>query len=246
MRFRGANPVYSRMGDIYSESDISASYGGVTQKTGLLLAIISVVALYFGSSLSFDANLGLSIITIIAAPIIAIIAVILAHRNADLAWMYSLVYATMEGVFLGFISALFVYLYGTEIVMMALLATFGVLAGMLFLYSTGLIRVGTGFRRFMYSALLGIVFATLLLFGMYLFGGSSSHVFNSLYITIILVSVVVSSLYLLVDFDNISNIVDSGAGKEYEWSLSLGLVVTIVWLYIELLRLMAIISGRRK
>ena len=48
-----------------------------------------------------------------------------------------------------------------------------------------------------------------------------------------------------IDFDNISNLVSAGAGKEYEWSLSLGLTVTIVWLYIELLRLVAIISRRK-
>jgi len=245
MRFRGANPVYSRMGDIYSESDISASYGGVTQKTGLLLAIIAIVALYFGSSLSFDANFGLSIVTIIAAPIIAIVAVILAHRNSDLAWMYSLVYATMEGVFLGFLSALFAYLYGTEIVMMALLATFGVLAGMLFLYSTGLIRVGNYFRRAMFSMLIGIVFASLILMVMFMIGGLNSTTGYGLYVGIVVLSVIISSLYLLIDFDNITNLVEAGADKKYEWMLSLGLVVTIVWLYIELLRFIAIIARRK-
>ncbi len=246
MRFRGANPVYSRMGDMYSDSTISATYGGVTQKTGLLLGIIAVIALYFGSSLDFDANFGMSIITIIAAPIIAIIALILAHRNVQLAWMFALIYATMEGVFLGFISALFVYLYGTEIVMMALLATFGVLAGMLFLYSTGLIRVGNYFRRAMFSMLIGLLFAGVILMIMFMLGGLNTQTGYSLYIGIVVLSVIISSLYLLIDFDNITKLVEAGAGKEYEWMLSLGLVVTIVWLYIELLRLIAIISGRRK
>ncbi len=245
MRFRGENPIYSRIGDIYSESDITATYGGVTRKTGLLLAIIAVIALYFGSSLSFDANLGMSIITIIAAPIIAIIAVIMAHRNIELAWMYSLVYATMEGVFLGFISALFVFLYGTEIVEMALLATFGVLAGMLFLYSTGLIRVGSFFRRAMYSMLIGLLFSSVILMIMFFSGGINTFVGHGLYFGIVVISVIVSSLYLLVDFDNITNLVESGADKKYEWMLSLGLVVTIVWLYIELLRFIALISRRK-
>ncbi|MCD6482110.1 MAG: Bax inhibitor-1/YccA family protein, partial [Candidatus Izimaplasma sp.] len=193
MRFRGENPIYSRIGDIYSESDISATYGGVTQKTGLLLMIIAIIALYFGSSLSFDANLGMSIITIIAAPIIAIIAVIMAHRNIELAWMYSLVYATMEGVFLGFISALFVFLYDSEIVEMALLATFGVLAGMLFLYSTGLIRVGNFFRRAMYSMLIGLLFSSVILMIMFFFGGINTYVGYSLYFGIVVISVIVSS-----------------------------------------------------
>ncbi len=246
MRFRGANPVYKRMGDMDYASDYAASYGGVTQKTALLLGIIAIVALYFGSSLNFTTNLSSAFITIIIAPIIAIISVILAHRNVELAWIFSLIYATMEGVFLGFISALFAYFYGSDIVMMALLATFGVLAGMLFLYSTGLIRVGTFFRRAMYSMLTGLIFASIILLIMSLFGGLNTTFGYNLYFGIVVLSVIVSSLYLLVDFDNITNLVEAGADKKYEWMLSLGLVVTIVWLYIELLRFIAIITSSKK
>ena len=152
MRFRGANPVYSRMGDIYSESDNAATYSGVTQKTGLLLAIIAVIALYFGSSINFvTTSIGMLIGTIAIALIIAFISIIMAHKVIELAWLFSLVYASMEGVFLGFISALFMNLYGTEIIITALLATFSVLAGMLFLYSTGIIRVGNMFRKFIFK-----------------------------------------------------------------------------------------------
>ena len=246
MRFRGANPVYSRIGEMYGESDYSATYGGVTKKTALLLAIIASVAFYFGSSLNFTTNLNSAFITIIIAPIIAIISIFLAHRNLELAWMFSLIYPTMEGVFLGFISALFTYFFGSDIVMMALLATFGVLAGMLFLYSTGLIRVGNFFRRAMFSMLLGLLFAGIILIMMSLFGGLNSTFGYNFYFGIVVLSVIVSSLYLLVDFDNITNLVEAGADKKYEWMLSLGLVVTIVWLYIELLRFIAIISSSRK
>ncbi len=245
MRFRGQNPVYSRMGDVYSETD-QATYGGVTQKTGLLLFIIASIALYFGSSLSFDVSIRGAIFTMIVAAIVALISVILAHRNTQLAWMYSLIYAACEGLFLGFISALVANWYGTEIVLMALMATFGVLAGMLFLYSTGIIRVGDFFRRFLFSALIGLIFAGIILMFLFLFGGIDTQIGYSFYIFIVLVSVVISSLYLLVDFDNVTKLVEAGAGREYEWTLSLGLVVTIVWLYIELLRLFMILAGRRK
>jgi len=245
MRFRGANPVYSRMGDIYSESDNTATYFGVTQKTGLLLAIITVIALYFGSNISFDTSIGMLIGTIIVALIIAFFSIIMAHKMVGLAWLFSLVYATMEGVFLGFISALFMSLFGTDIVITALLATFGVLAGMLFLYSTGLIRVGNLFRRFMFSMLIGLLFSGIILIIMFRLGGLSTQTGYSLYFGIVVISVIISSLYLLIDFDNITNLLDAGAGKEYEWILSLGLVVTIVWLYIELLRFLAIVSRKK-
>lgn len=246
MRFRGSNPVYSRMGDFSGSSDVSASYSGVAAKTGILLGITALVALYFGSTLDVQVNMMTVITTIIVAPIVAIIMVILAHKNTEMAWIYSLVYATCEGLFLGFVSSMFAWYFGGDIILMALLATFGVLSGMLFLYSTGIIRVGNYFRRFLFSALIGLVFASIIFFILAMFGAMDTTAGYSLYIMIVLVSVVISSLYLLVDFDNVTRLVNNGAGKEYEWTLALGLVVTIVWLYIELLRLIAIIYGRRK
>ncbi len=245
MRFRGANPVYSRT-EYFEGSDTAATYGGVALKTGFLLGIIAVIAFYFGTSLDFSVNPVGMIITVIASPIIAIIMIIMAHRNIEMAWVFSIVYAACEGIFLGFVSAIFAAYAGSDVVLMALLATFGVLTGMLFLYSTGLIRVSSRFRSFLFSALIGILIAAVFMILLSLTGALDTRAGYSFYITIVLFSVVISSLYLLVDFDNITKLVSAGAGKEYEWSLALGLVVTIVWLYIELLRLIAIISGRRK
>lgn len=245
MRFRGQNPVYSRV-EYSADSGLSATYSGVTVKTAFLLVIIASIALYFGSSLDFETNITGMIITALVSPIVALVMVILAHRKVELAFIFSIIYAVFEGIFLGFISAIAASYAGSDAVLMALLATFGVLFGMLFLYGTGIIRVSAGFRRFMFSAIIGLLIASFFMIIMALTGLLDTHAGYSFYITIILFSVVISSLYLLVDFDNISNLVESGAGKEYEWSLSLGLVVTIVWLYIELLRLIIVISGRRK
>jgi uncharacterized YccA/Bax inhibitor family protein len=245
MRFRGQNPVYSRA-EYGGYSEVSATYAGVTLKTAFLLTIIASIALYFGSSLDFETNITGMIITALVSPIVALIMVILAHRKVELAFVFSIIYAVFEGIFLGFISAIAASYAGSDAVLMALLATFGVLFGMLFLYGTGLIRVSAGFRRFLFSAIIGLLIASVFMIIMALTGLLDTHAGYSFYITIILFSVVISSLYLLVDFDNITNLVESGAGKEYEWSLSLGLVVTIVWLYIELLRLIVVISGRRK
>ncbi|MGS0972534.1 MAG: Bax inhibitor-1/YccA family protein [Candidatus Izemoplasmataceae bacterium] len=244
MRMRSSNPVY-KYGDFTNSGTDTATYSGVVIKTGILLAIIAGVAMYFGSTLDFTGDIGGAIFTIILAPIVAIIMVIMAHRNTQMAWAFSLIYAAAEGIFLGFISGLYAYLYGNDIVLTALVATFGVLSAMLFLYSSGVIRVGTTFRRFMMSALFGLIGASLFLFIFAIFGGLNTQIGYSLYVGIVLISVVVSSLFLLVDFDNVTKLVNAGASKDYEWSLSLGLVVTIVWLYIELLRLIAIIAGDR-
>jgi uncharacterized YccA/Bax inhibitor family protein len=246
MRFRGENPVYKygNYDQTYDDTN-SATYGGVTTKTAIVLAIIGIVALGFANSLSFE-TIGANVIApLIIAPIIAIIAVIATHRLPHFAFVTSVVYAVCEGVFLGFISALVAYFFGGELVQMALVGTFGVLAGMLFLYVTGIIRVGSFFRKFMFSMVIGLVISSILFFIVSMVSSTGFEGLYSLYVGIVVVSVIISSLYLLVDFDRISHYVQSDAPKEYEWSLALGLAVTIVWVYIELLRLIVILSNRR-
>jgi uncharacterized YccA/Bax inhibitor family protein len=245
MRFRSSNPVF-KYGDFSNESSYSATYSGVASKTGFLLAIIALVAMYIGAEweLMFTSFTQL-IVILIAAPIIAIISVIVAHKNPAIAWIFSIIYALCEGAFLGIITAIYANIYGGDVVRIALTATFGVFASMLVLYSTGIIRVGTFFRRFMMSMLFGLIGASLLMLILVLFSGGFTGGLYTMYVGIVVVSCIISALYLLIDFDNISNLVSAGAGKEYEWSLSLGLTVTIVWLYIELLRLVAIISRRK-
>ena len=173
MRFRGENPVfkYGNYDEAYDDTN-SATYGGVTTKTAIVLGVIGFVALYFANTLNF-ATIGASVIApLIIAPIIAIIAVIATHRLPQFAFVTSIVYAVCEGVFLGFISAIVAYFFGGELVQMALVGTFGVLTGMLFLYATGIIRVGSFFRKFMFSMLIGLVISSLLLFVVSVFSTS--------------------------------------------------------------------------
>jgi uncharacterized YccA/Bax inhibitor family protein len=244
MRFRGENPVFKNadFSRAYDQVD-QASYGGVTTKTTFLLGIIAVVAMYMAYRLEIN-NIGPSlIIGLIVAPIVAIIMVVVTNRNPQIAFITATIYALCEGALLGIVSGIFAYAFGGEIIQMALFATFGVLAGMLFLYSTGIVRVGPFFRRLMFSMLIGLVFTGLVLLVLAL-AGVAFQTFETLYLGIIVISVIVSSLYLLIDFDNITQFVEAGAPKNMEWSLALGLVATIVWLYIELLRLIAILASR--
>lgn len=248
MRLRRSNPVYkyADKGGYYSDSDsYSASISGVTWKTAYLLAIIAGFALNIAYRLNLESfDMGNILVILIGAPIIAIIAVIFTHRLPKFGFVTTFVYAGAEGTFIGFISALYTYMYGGEIVSTALVGTFSVLAVMLVLYASGLFKVTTFFRKMLMSALGGLIIASLVLLVLS-FTGISTATFSGLYFGIVVLSVIVSSLFLLYDFDTISNYVSAGAPKSTEWSLSLGLVVTIVWLYLELLRLVAIIAGRR-
>lgn len=247
MRFRRMNPVY-RYADYGSQSiedGQTATYSGVVMKSAILLGLVAMVGLYTNvqlQSIGFSSSM---IIGLIIAPIIAIIAVIVAHRRPEIAVFASIVYALVEGLFIGFISSIYASYFGDQIVQMAILSTFGVLFGMLFLYSTGVIRVGAFFRRVMFSMLIGLIFTSFILLILFMLAGNTLGAFSNIYFAVVVLSVIISSLYLLIDFDNITTFVEAGVPKNMEWSLALGLVVTIIWLYIELLRLFAILNRRR-
>ena len=245
MRFRGENPVYSRVDYGSAEYTDSATYKGVASKTILLLLIASFVAYYFAMNNALDLSLGTMIAYLVVAPITAFIMIILAHKNTQMAWLFSILYAIFEGVFLGMISMIVSYQVGGDAVIYALSGTFVTMFVMLILYSTRIVKVSSGFVNFLFTSLISIIVISLLFVLLSLTGIFSSSVGMGLYTTIVIVSVVISSLYLLYDFKRINEYVDSGASKEIEWSLGLGLMVTLVWLYIELLRLALIVMRKR-
>jgi len=156
-------------------------------------------------------------------------------------------YALLEGLALGGISAMFETLY-PGIVVQAVVLTFGVLFSLLAAYKSGLIRVTENFK-------LGIVAATGGIFLVYL--GSMVLGFFGMRVPLIhesglvgigfsLFVVVIAALNLVLDFDFIENGAARGAPKYMEWYGAMGLMVTLVWLYIEVLRLLAKLrSGRR-
>jgi uncharacterized YccA/Bax inhibitor family protein len=97
----------------------------------------------------------------------------------------------------------------------------------------------------MFTALLGVIFASLLFFVLALLGFAGELAFGY-YMVIIGISVVLASLFLVIDFDNIQMMIDAGSDARTEWMFALSLLVTIVWLYVELLRLLLILSQRRR
>ena len=134
---------------------------------------------------------------------------------------------------------------GSDAVIYALSGTFVTMFVMLILYSTRIVKVSSGFVSFLFTALISIIVISLLFLLLSFTGIFSSAFGMGLYTTIVIVSVVISALYLLYDFKRINDLVSGGAAKELEWSLGLGLMVTLVWLYIELLRLAMIVMRKR-
>lgn len=156
-------------------------------------------------------------------------------------------YAAAEGLFLGGISSMVQQADPryTGIVFQAILLTFGTLLAMLMLYKSGVIKVTEKFRTGVMTATAGIFVAYLLNFLLSLFGvGLNLWSMGGFGIIISLVVIGVAALNLVLDFDFIERGAAMGLPKYMEWVGAFGLMVTLVWLYIEFLRLLTILQGR--
>jgi len=150
-------------------------------------------------------------------------------------------YAVVEGFFIGVLSFFFEDMY-PGIVMNAVLGTL-VTAGAMFLaYSMGWIKVTSGFTKAMMFALIGYALFGIgnLIFGLFT---NSAGFYSGPYAWVAgLVGVGLAAFCLNLDFNTISKGVEQGLPREFEWRASFGLLVTMVWLYLEILRLLAIFN----
>ncbi len=160
------------------------------------------------------------------------------------------IYALLQGLALGGLSMTFEVRY-PGVVLQAVGLTFAVFAALLFAYKTNMIRASENFKLGVAAATGGIAIFYLVGFVLSLFGVhavSSMHSVQNtsmLSIGISLVVVVVASLNLVMDFDFIEKGEEQRAPKYMEWYGAFGLIVTLIWLYLEMLRLLAKLQGRK-
>jgi uncharacterized YccA/Bax inhibitor family protein len=149
-------------------------------------------------------------------------------------------YALVEGLFLGAISAIYNAQF-QGIVLQAVMLTFGIMFALLFAYRSGLIKATENFKLGVAAATGGIALIYIATIVLGLFGIKIPFIHDSGLIGIgfSLFVVVVASLNLVMDFDFIESGVEAGAPKYMEWYGAFGLMVTLVWLYLELLRLLS-------
>ncbi|SMO40793.1 Bax inhibitor-1/YccA family protein [Fodinibius sediminis] len=154
-------------------------------------------------------------------------------------------YAGLEGLFLGGISLQYAGMYN-GIVFNAVLLTIGIFAAMLMTYRSGLIEVTQKFRMGVVAATGGIALVYLASIVLSFFGINISliHGDGLMGIGFSLIIVGVAALNLVLDFDMIEKGAQAGAPKYFEWYASFGLMITLVWLYIELLRLLSKLQRR--
>ncbi len=155
-------------------------------------------------------------------------------------------YAICEGFFVGGISAMFEASY-SGIVFQAVTATFAAVFSMLALYRTGLIRATEKFRSVILISTLSIAVIYLIQIIASFFGRGIPQIFTSSNLGIVfsLFVVAIAALNLILDFDFIERGAEAMLEKQYEWYGAFGLMVTVVWLYIELLKLLAKLNSRR-
>jgi uncharacterized YccA/Bax inhibitor family protein len=173
--------------------------------------------------------------------IVALITTFSPRRAA----MTAPIYAVLEGLFLGAVSAMFEAMY-PGLVMRAVMLTFGVFVVMLVLFRTGTIRATEKFRTVIFAATGGIALVYMVSFVASMFGVNFGFMQGNSLISIgfSLVVVVVAALNLILDFDMITQGANARAPKYMEWYGAFGLMVTLIWLYLEMLRLLSKLSSR--
>ena len=156
------------------------------------------------------------------------------------------IYALLEGLFIGCISSTFEARY-PGIVIQAVGLTFGTLFGLLVAYKTGIIKATENFKLGVVAATGGIalIYFVSIILGFLGIGVPFIHESGLLGIGFSLFVVVIAALNLVLDFDFIEHGAEQGAPKYMEWYAAFGLMVTLVWLYIEILRLLAKLRDRR-
>ena len=245
---RTANPALNKktFESLDRTDDRVMTINGTVNKTAISLGILLVGALYtwnlFYETMSVEAIYPWMIGGMVGGLIVAILTIFKKHLSPITAPIYAL----LEGVALGGLSAFFESMY-PGIVFQAVTLTFGVLFALLFAYRSGLIKVTQNFRMGVVAATGGIAIVYLVSWLMNMFTGSGISMIHEsgwMGIGFSAFVVVIAALNLVLDFDFIEAGAKQGAPKYMEWYGAFGLTVTLVWLYIEILRLLSKLRSR--
>ena len=206
---------------------------GAINKTFALFAMMMVTTVY--------SYLNPSMPLLIIGAVGGLIAVLVGSFKPTTAPISAPVYAIFEGLFVGSISAMYAIGGMEGIISQAVMLTFGTLIAMLALHKSGLIPVTQKFRMGVAMATGAIMLAYVMSWVMSFFGANMPYLHEGgmIGIGISVVIIGVAALNLLLDFDSFQRGEQGGAPKYMEWLCAMGLLVTLVWLYIEFLRLLS-------
>ncbi len=224
------------------------STSGVALKVMFLFAIMLVTS-YLSFKLAIigsDRASILSMAGIIIGGIFAFATIFI--RNFKLLAPLSMGYALFEGLAIGAISGWFTTAYGSGIVLNAVLASFATLFAVMFLYSTKIIRCTEKFKSVIFASTLAIAIVYFITIIMSFINPESTSVLmgNGLMgIGFSVVVCIVAALNFVIDFDIIDRAKEAGLTKDFEWYGAFSILVTLIWLYIEILKLLAKLNKRQ-
>ena len=251
---RSSNPALKA--DIFLDSGTGAmlrrdpgamTLNGTVNKTGLLLLLAVLTAAW-----SWQASLGpmgemlpAGRLYLIGGAIGGFVLALVTIFKTQWAPVTAPLYALVEGLFLGAVSAMYEARFD-GIVLQAVILTFGTLFALLAAYRSGLIRATENFKLGVAAATGGIALVYLATIVLGFFGINIPYIHESGLIGIgfSLFVVVIAALNLVMDFDFIESGVEAGTPKYMEWYGAFGLMVTLVWLYLEFLRLLSKLQSR--
>ncbi|MGW4842950.1 Bax inhibitor-1/YccA family protein [Nocardia brasiliensis] len=217
----------------------------VVTKTAITLGVLALSAIV--SCGLTNANTSLAPLFVIGGGLIGLVLVLIASfANKMDNPVLVLSYAVFEGLFVGALSFMFTNVEfggvgGSALIAQAVLGTFGVFAGMLVVYKTGAIRVTPRFTRMIVGAMIGVLVLALgnLVASFFISGGLGLRDGGPLAIVFSLVVIAIAAFSFLLDFDAADQLIRAQAPEKAAWGVALGLTVTLVWLYVEILRLLS-------
>ena len=244
---RSGNPMFSDK--TFSETIIDAkiermTLQGTVNKVGISLLLVMLSASYTWNQY-FEYGPAAISTFMIGGSIIGLIFALITIFKRTWAPITAPIYALAKGFALGGISAMYEAQFG-GITMQAVTLTFATMFGLLFAYKTGIIKPDRNFMLMVFAGTFAIFAVYMVNFIMMFFGTSIGFIHdNGIFgIGFSLVVVAIAALNLVLDFDYIEQGAEQGAPKYLEWYGAFSLMVTLIWLYLEILRLLAKLRSR--
>ena len=248
---RASNPVLSRLAEAARETLSTTTSGDVMTRAGtagksiVLLALCAFSATFTWTQVAAG-NTAVMMPALLVGGLGGFIMAMVVSFKPATAPIVAPIYAVLEGLMLGALSSLMNIRY-PGIPQQAVLLTFAVALGVFTLYRMNILKATEGFRRMVVGATIGIAVFYLVNIVLSMFNVNMGYTMSSspIAIGINLVIAGVAAMNLVLNFDDIDQAVRMGAPKRMEWYGAFGLMVTLVWLYLELLRLLSRLQGRR-
>ncbi|MFJ7946674.1 Bax inhibitor-1/YccA family protein [Streptomyces sp. NPDC096354] len=250
-----ANPYatnpYAQQDTRYGAPQAPARTGAMTIDDVVTRTAITLGTVVLGAALAWallpvdEANLGKSYGIAIGAALVAFVLSLIQSFKRKPVPALIVSYAAFEGVFLGVISSAVSTYIGPGVVMQAVLGTMCVFAGVLLAYKMRWIRVTRRFYGFVMAAAMGFMLLMVVNLLFAVFGGGDGLGFRSggLGILFGVIGIILGACFLALDFKQVEDGIAYGAPREESWLAAFGLTMTLVWIYLEMLRLFSILSG---